>query len=270
MMCYRKQGTLVRSKAQAALEIAILGSLILVVFNMLLSFGQRLEGMQKIKMEAFRKAMRNAYYRNAAVTYTMKQDTRSVDLFSGFGNGQPTVNSASASVMWQKGMPGTPGTDTESNFVFYEVNGRQLGNATTGLPRFEKEIVTATGKRQKVKATVGIYKEDARRRTSYTTGTQNTIKDGVVFNNRTATLRDRLTTTYYVRKDIAATDDREDPNDPANLPVYAYNVDEEGFAGGVNIVAEGAYLDDDNRVKYNGTMVNNEITRERNWVTPIK
>ena len=58
----------IKDRGQAVAELAIFGSLILLVFSIILMYGQRLETQQQVKMEAFRKALQKAYDRNGSVS----------------------------------------------------------------------------------------------------------------------------------------------------------------------------------------------------------
>jgi hypothetical protein len=95
-------------KAQAVVELAIFGSIILFVFGVLLSFMQRFNDQQYVQMEAFRRALeKGCTYSGetsegagASVQYTLITDRRHVDLSGGFRKGSPTTLSASSNVFW--------------------------------------------------------------------------------------------------------------------------------------------------------------------------
>jgi len=114
---------------QAIAELAILSSLVLIIFASIISYGQRFDRVGEVKMRAFRKALVASYVRNAAVNYTLKQDFRGMDFFN-FGKGQPLTSMGSSTVLWQKGITGTPEEekdDARGSYSFYEVNGKLLG-----------------------------------------------------------------------------------------------------------------------------------------------
>lgn len=195
-------------KAQATLELAILGALVLVGFSVILSYGQRFDSQQQIKMEAFRKALQQAYYKNSAVTFTLKKDTQAVDIFSGYGNGSPSAASASATVMWQKGKPGAMNTDTDTGFTFYKINDKIIGNEYTGLPRYEKRAKGMTGDEQDFFAPISIWNETSKRKTSYALETQKDENFNSITNTKISRFGDALTTQVQARFDMSQSDAR--------------------------------------------------------------
>jgi len=156
-----------RSRGQAAVELAILGSLILLAVSTLLIYGQRLELQQQLKMEAFRKALQKAYQRNSSVTYTLKKDSRFFNLMAGFGQGQASTLGASASAMWQKGAPGASGAkgQTQASFAYYQINDEMVGIQDTGgdimLPRYNRTTIDSDGAISgEMTVPVSVYKEE--------------------------------------------------------------------------------------------------------------
>ena len=97
-----------RRKAQAAAELAIFGALIIVILNMIISYGQRTMYNNEVKAEAFRKALQQAYYRNAPVSYRIRKDSRIGSAMNRLG--QDAAASASVQVMWTKGVAGLQGS----------------------------------------------------------------------------------------------------------------------------------------------------------------
>ncbi len=248
-------------KGQAIAEMAILGSLILVAFSTLLVYGQRLELQQKIKMEAFRNALSKAYQSNNAVSYTLKRDLRLTNLFSGFGEGDASALSASASVMWQKGSPGSQGSDDEQSFAFYQINDNIIGDGRTGLPRDEKKIITKTGKKQEIWSPVSIWKEDSARVAKYDSSVEKNEDTAGIKNTQTSDLQETVRTTLYTRFDKAETDNRYIPGETG----YVYpEYEDKGHIDS----KQGAYLDSDsNRIKYGQENVGRTVHRERTWQT---
>lgn len=113
-------------KAQAVVELAIFGSLILLVFGVLLSFMQRFNDQQYVQMEAFRRALeKGCTYlgetsegAGASVQYTLLTDRRHVDLSGGFRKGSSATLSASSNVFWA--VPKV-GAQSES-LIVYRIN----------------------------------------------------------------------------------------------------------------------------------------------------
>ncbi len=97
-------------KAQALLELAIFGSIILLIFGILLSYMQRLNDQQYVQMEAFRQALQignlggtslaEKTAGGASAQLTVLQNRRHVDLGSYFMKGSPQSLSASSNVFW--------------------------------------------------------------------------------------------------------------------------------------------------------------------------
>jgi uncharacterized protein (UPF0333 family) len=97
-------------KAQALLELAIFGSLILLFFGILLSYMQRQNDQQYLQMEAFRRALQisntggatpaDKTAGGAAAQLTVLENRRHVDLGNYFMKGSPQSLSASSNVFW--------------------------------------------------------------------------------------------------------------------------------------------------------------------------
>lgn len=119
-------GSHINKKAQAVVELAIFGSIILLVFGTLLSFMQRFNDQQYVQMEAFRRALekgctylgKTSEGAGASVQYTLITDRRHADLSGGFRKGSPTTLSASSNVFWA--VP-KAGAQSES-LIIYRIN----------------------------------------------------------------------------------------------------------------------------------------------------
>jgi hypothetical protein len=250
---------MITKKGQAILELAIFGTIILFVFNMILAYGQRLDSKQRLKKEAFRKALQWAYYKNSAITYTKKQDTRITELFSGYGLGQPAATLATATVMWQKGQPGKQDSDDEQGFSYYELNDKVIE-----LPRTRKTVIGNSGEETEITTPASIWKEETVKNTEYTSKIEK--KEGNflgqenqgIKNTRQADLEETITTNLYVRFDKQKYDARDSPNEQP-LPDYDYYSAPE-------TTVQGAYLRD-NRIAYNEANVGTTIHKQRTWQT---
>lgn len=246
-------------KGQAILELAIFGTLMLFVFSMLLVYGQRLDAKQNLKMEAFRKALQMAYYKNSAVSYTKKHDSHITDLFSGYGQGQYAATQATASVMWQKGQPGEQGVDDEQAFGYYQINDK-----ISELPRRDKTVTTHTGEDQDIKTPAGVWKEEIKKTSGYSSNIQKEEGNFLLADNqgirnrRQSDLQETLDTDAFIRFDRAQYDARDGPSEQP-LPNYDY-----GFTP-ISTV-QGAYLTN-NRIAYNESNVGTIINKQRTWRT---
>lgn len=260
-------------KGQAALELAIFGSLILMAFSVVLMYGQRLEMQQQVKMESFRKALQKAYERNSSVTYTLKKDNRFFNLFSGFGQGQASAISATSSAMWQKGMPGRQGSDRQESYSYYVINDNIIGDADDGLPRYPKKVRDYTGADKTVWAPLSIWKEEqAREEKVKGEVTKEECPVEGISNKRKTTLKDTINIMMSGRVDTAYDDNPWDKESP--LPEYRYEAQTYTYEGrpytvqSIAPISQGAYFNQDtNRIEYSSGRVDTEIQRERDWQT---
>lgn len=288
---------------QAALEVAILGSLILVVFASVLSYGQRFDSQVDIKMEAFRKALNRAYARNAGVSYTLKKDKRFYSLLGNFGEGQPNSMSASATVMWQKGLAGCQDGDFDCEnkrdegtqqgaFAYYEINNQLIGNSDEDvvggdrmIPRYPKKTKSWQDDEPDeytiVKVPASVYFDVARRTTNLTsksTKQERPAADGpsTIDNKQEMALNENIYTTSFVRYDKATSD----ANEAVHIPEYVYETSNYTFDGdddGTNenyiiykpgTSQQGAYYNTlNNRIEYDPVAADATVTKTRNWRT---
>lgn len=234
---------------QAALEVAILGTLILVVFATVLSYSQRFDSQVDLKMEAFRKALNRAYARNSGVSYTVKKDKRFYTLLGNFGEGQPTNLSASATVMWQKGFSGCQDGqsvdgkecrnerdkgESQGSFAYYEIN-NQLVGAEDGdvfgddrmIPRYPKKTKSFQeedeGEYTIVKVPASVYFDVAKRKSNITsTSTKRETPEGAgpsaIDNRQEMALNENIYTTSFVRYDTVTSN----ANEEVHVPQYVY------------------------------------------------
>jgi hypothetical protein len=254
---------------QAAVELAIFGSIILLAFSVLLMYGQRLESQQHVKMEAFRRALQKAYERNGSVSYTLKKEGRSFNLFGGFGQGQSSTVAATASVLWQKGMPGAQDNEASESYSYYAINDNELE-----LSRYPKQQKNLMGKDVTVYVPASVYNEEQARLEQFAANTRKQESPaGGIANTRTSDLSDTINTTLHVRVDTSYDSDPHDSEVP--LPVYvyegqSYNDTDMGpqTIQTVSPVSVGAYARDDiNRIDYSKDKVDTTIHRERTWQT---
>ena len=278
-------------KGQAAVELAVFGFLIVVAFSVLVLYGQQLALQQQLKMEAFRRAMKMAHYKNSSVSYTIKKDTRFIDIVGGFGKGQATAVGGSAMVMWQKGIPGLHEKKSKdfTSYAYYVINDQSMGDAD-GLERYDKNTKGFDGSEQKIKTPFSVWKEEIERFEDYNTSViKNETKSdkpkkipSKIINTRISNLKDTITTKLYLRKDIS------DPPDAWTTPnpVYVNSTAVPTAKQGAVIVMPGdrATVDDDgvtkytdmnlgdtdpNRVAYTTLGVGTTVYREREWGTDI-
>ncbi|MBI4707609.1 MAG: hypothetical protein HY761_06760 [Candidatus Omnitrophica bacterium] len=267
------------AKAQSVVELAVLSSMMLLGASLLLSFGQRLEMQQKLKMDAFRIAMQKAYEKNGTVSYTIKKDARFFNLLGGFGQGQPSTIGASASLMWQKGMPGPQGVDNDASYAFYEINGQPLGNADTGLARKKKEVVGFDGSKREITAPESIWKEERRvveKYDSYAKREENLPAGNGIRTSKKSELTSNIETKIYTRFDKAVDEEPWDDKQPweqGKLPEYEYNAQPAAYSFGVSSKEE---RDPDTgrlvrtTAEYSKDKVDNKIVRQKTWETSLE
>jgi hypothetical protein len=291
-----------RGLAQAAVEMAVLGSLILFVFSICLTYVQRMDAQLELKMEAFRKALNRAYARNASVSYTVKKDKRFYNLMANWGESQPSTLAASSTVMWQKGLAGCQhgqgncenradeGTG-QSAFAYYEVNNHLLGvpdNEVLGqdvmLPRYVKRArgyIEEVDEWKQIKVPVSVWKDVSYRTNNYNIESrkqEEAAEEGTpssIDNRQSLDINENVYTRIFVRFDDADSDERED----VHTPEYVYEGGEltydennvwsptETYPSG--FAREGAYYNPDtNRIEYDPDIPENSTTTVwRNWHT---
>jgi len=228
-------------KGQAALEMAILGSIVLFIFSVLVSYGQRFETQHELKMESFRRALQKAYNKNTSITYVMKRDLRPVTLFGGFGRGQAQSLAASSSVMWQKGVAGLKGASPKGQdaaFAYYALNDVEME-----LDRQSKPTINMDGSRQDVMVPRSVSKEERTRNEVYALDTTKDENFAGITTTRTAKLQDTIHTKVITRFDRHVNKSPWGSTDP-NPPVYtdAHGVSSEGVVGlSATPQADGSY-----------------------------
>src|SRR3989338_6091856 len=98
----------INKKGQAVAEMALFGSLVLMIFAVLLSYIQRANEQQYVQMEAFRRALEkgNTYQgadsegAGASVQLTLIENRRVADIQAGFRKGSGQTFNASSNVFW--------------------------------------------------------------------------------------------------------------------------------------------------------------------------
>ncbi len=277
---------------QAAAELAILGSLVLVAFSSLITYGQRIDAQQALKQEAFRKALQKSYQRNANVSYTLKKDNRFYNALANFGESQPSTLTASASVMWQKGMAGcqhdehgchnkkedNDSSTIQGSFSYYEVNNQfvgthdwetaRVGNPDVMLTRYPKAATDPTGGDDtwsKVPSTV--WRDVTAKHTQLTsTSRKHQLPAGEgparISNTQRMELSENIESTVFLRRDTSVSQHDADDGSPAEGDWELLDPQD---------LAQGAWYDtNDNRIKYDPNTINNPDNRviiNRTWDT---
>jgi len=108
-------------KAQAVLEMGILGSLILILFSMLIGYIQQLNDSQFLLMKNFRTALKKAHDENAVVSYTSIEDRRHVNTDAPLEGSRKNI-SASSYVYWAVPAVGS----APDSKAYYNINDEEV------------------------------------------------------------------------------------------------------------------------------------------------
>ena len=277
---FAKARVLLSRSGQAAAEMGILCSVIVFCFSSLLIYGQRLQQQTELEQEAFRTALKLAYDLNANVSYTLKRNARFTNILGGFGEGQSSTLSASASAAWNKGSPGPAGEKTVPSFAFYQINDDLIGATIAGqgvdgysselgglvvLPLTDegaKHAIGHDGTETDIRVPLSTWRETSKQATKYSsTHTKEEDMAGMKYyirNKRISDLKDTVNTELYYRYDKRDSDAREDYLEPQ----YMYRIEPEVVG------AQGAYYDSSsNRVKYGRGHAGTTIKRKKTWKT---
>lgn len=103
-------------RAQSATELAVLGSIALVIFSFLISYSERLNRKQSYIQQAFRAALKEARNVNGSASFTKVAFRRMPNVSSPYELGQLDSFSSSANVSWSDGT----GTDSVSKYQLNE------------------------------------------------------------------------------------------------------------------------------------------------------
>ena len=124
---YRRNPALIK-RGQAILELAIFGSLLIMLLGILLNYGLRYNAQQQVTQHAFRKALVKAYDapypgKPISTTEVMVNDLHIPDPGHAFGLGSVTPVSSSASLIRNPKMELTPDNSSEAPQIDINING---------------------------------------------------------------------------------------------------------------------------------------------------
>lgn len=248
-------------KGQAVVEMAIFGSLVLLVFATLISYLQRFNDQQYVQMEAFRRALEkgNDYKpptggRGASVQLSLIQNRRHSDISGGFRKGSAQTLSASSNVFWA-----TPevGESTES-LIAYRVNeDEKVANYTDYIPK-EHDGREEEGEPEEEEWSFRIEDLSFNSTLSFDETTTKTETAQEITNSATSQLQDTITTVIpYTIREKEKTDDYNLDNDP---------IVEEGTFWEPE---QGVYIDTDGQYKYSQGATGTVVERGKVWTTPF-
>jgi len=233
-------------KGQAVVEFGIFGSLLLVIFGVLLSHLQRANDEQYVKMEAFRRAQEKACTFNgghgASVQFTLIQNRRQSDMFGGFRKGSPQSLNASASIYWA--VPPSEKDAEAASLIAFRVNeDEKVINYRDYVPKDRDDWSFRT-------EDINSYSD-----TVFDETISKTETPAGIISARTSSLQDSINTviTYSVRQEDGDDDDKNDPK-----------IEE----GDLWNLTQKLYRDSNGQYKYKtGAANNTTIQRARQWDT---
>jgi len=258
-MC-KHNNRMIGKKAQAMVELAVFGSIILVVFGVLLSFLQQFNNQQYVQMEAFRRGLEKACNHipssgkgaGASVQYTMMQTRRTVDMSGPFRKGSPNTVNASVNVYWA--IPEIEKDVEPDSLIVMRINEDER------VARY-RDFVPRPPKNEE-----GEYPDDTEsfRTEEIKTSYKNTFADtsaktetlGGIVNVKSSKMTETIKTTIpYVITKKEEPDDYDDSNDVILKEGTFWEVE------------QGLYLDTDGQYKYTSEQAGSEIERSRTWQT---
>lgn len=230
-------------KAQAASEMAIFGTIILVVFSALLSYSQRMNEEQYLNMEVFRRALHKANKKNASVSFTLMQYRRFTDVFSGFYQGNRNMLGASANVFWAIPQVGKP---LDSMTIFRLNEDEKDWTKLLHLDNTDKSDDLQIGK-------ITSHGE-----TDFTDNADRSEDNANIVNRRTSSLEDAIVTNVGIVDPGKDKDSEKDDTVVGNKKFVQY-----------------LYRDAAGQYKYGSKelveekKLNTKILRDRSWTTPF-
>jgi hypothetical protein len=256
-------------KGQTVAEFAIFGSILLIVFGVLLSFVQRLCDQQYVEMETFRRALNqacsNAGSVGASVQYTLLEDRHHADLSGNFFKGSPTTLSSSANVFWA--VPNVEATKSPS-LITFRINDDEITKDYTEYVPDTHDGVDDKGEKN---GEVEWYFQTEDMSTSSDSVFQETSQKkedpASISNIRKSSLSEsrsiRIPYTVRIKQGLITRDTDQVVSQGQFLDKYP-GVDESGT------LTQYLYRDDaDGQYKYSSTANSlGNVERERTWETP--
>jgi len=246
-------------KGQAVVEMAMFGSLVLLIFATLLSYLQRSNDQQYVQMEAFRRALqKGCTYQStdgdgagASVQLTLLENRRHAELSGGFRKGSAQSLSASSSVFWA--IPKVEEDAEAQNLIVYRINeDEQTWNYRDFVPKEHDSTDDEGDERQRYWS---FEVEDLGTSSNLTFNEQVGKQESAqaITNTKSSRLQDAITTTlpYTVKEK-----DKDDKD-------YESIIRE----GTLWAPQQGVYRDTDGQYKYSQAAVGTVVERSRTWRT---
>lgn len=244
-------------KGQAIVELAIFGSIILLIFGTLLSYLQRMNDQQYVQMEAFRRSLEKActYLGNtsegagASVQYTLLQDRRHVDLSGNFRKGSSSSVSAFSNVLWA-----VPKAGAESDsLVVFKVNEDERSRHYRDFVPKEHDDDWSFRTEEMITSSELDFNETI-------TKQENSL---AITNTRGSALEENKTTAipYTIRK-------KDNDDDDENDAIVKQGTFWEGQGGSNGELIQRLYRDSNGQYKYSSQVPEGTVVEgSRTWVT---
>ena len=230
-----------RCSGQAVTEMAIFGSLVIMVFGIWLSYAQTFTEQQTLQQQAFRMALRRAYRANdeqgGFISYNIIKNHRTPNLSGGLNQGNRESVSAGSTVLWAVSNP--------ESYSYQQINEDLVGSEAdddglTMIKRIKKDVDG-----QDVDTPVEIWNIETETDNDYASTSLKHEDSDKIRTTRSSSNTDRVTTTLKTR----------------------YQTEDGGaYSDGDDVVADQR-LDEDGRYSQEAQQNNVVVERSRTWKT---
>ncbi len=185
-------------KAQAATELVVLGSLIILAFSYLINYSEKLNRQQANLQQTFRAALKEARGANNSASYTKLAFRRMASVSSPMELGQLQSFSSSANVFWGNGL-------NEDDGVYkYQLNeGAAIDTPPQKYPADPAAAGDTSGDTEKELESASTTPPAGTVETSNNTFTNRTVSD-VTFTKRGNVTNKTLSATDILQADVTA------------------------------------------------------------------
>lgn len=182
-------------KGQAVTEMAIFGSLVIMVFGIWISYAQTFTEQQTLQQQAFRMALRRAYRANdkqgGFISYNIIKNHRTPNLSGGLNQGNRESVSAGSTVLWAVSNP--------ESYSYHQINEDLVGSETDGdgltmLKRIKKDVDG-----QDVKTPLEVWNIETETVNDYASTSLKHEDNDKIRTTRSSSNMDNVTTTLKTR-----------------------------------------------------------------------
>lgn len=184
-----------RRSGQAVTEMAIFGSLVIMVFGIWLSYAQTFTEQQTLQQQSFRMALRRAYRANdkqgGFISYNIIKNHRTPNLSGGLNQGNRESVSSGSTVLWAVSNP--------ESYSYYQINEDLVGSATDDdgykmLKRVKKKVDG-----QDVNTPVEVWNVETETVNEYSSTNLKHEDSAVIRTTRSSSNMDEIKTTLKTR-----------------------------------------------------------------------